>query len=206
MLLLHRNDLSLVVMSVHLSSKLDFRVFRRYPISLPIVFAATCSRCTVGTFGMGDVSCLLGPVRRDSLRTTLYGFRHGDTLHSTTPRCQRLRLNCLTTGGGGHFLIRINSAFHCMRAPSITFFCDRSGLACLRLFSKGQCVVDCSLSRLRKVLSESIFFEISEDYVSGVESVQGDSECFNDHLGLCFRPRYPRRMLIDHDHITSFLG
>lgn len=152
--------------SVRLTSKSTFRVFRRIRVAYPVVFAATCSRCTLQTFGIGDVSCLLGPVKERSVRRTLRGLALFDSNGSgpANPRAGRLIGLVHVLGGrrdcGARFLVPVgNSGLLPISISVVLLFCVESYRIGTILASKARCSFPRALSRLARYLSPALFFQ-----------------------------------------------
>lgn len=181
---------SLVLTSVHLASNLDFRTLGCTPTAIPVVFAATCSRCTMRTFGFGDFSCLLGPLSTSRLRTTVSGTA-GTNGGCTSRGLQRLfsslrggRFHCQR-----HFLLPCHSKCGAMHISSVGRVRARGGAMCLHLGGKASRIIGVSVSRLRRRLGPSYFFHTGHRCVVGVRCMLFLSGCFKKglviHLGKC---------------------
>lgn len=168
-----------------------------------IVVAATCSGCTIQTFRIGDVSCLLGPV---SLTTLQHTIRHYHIQDKNISPSMLLGMVHDPHRCGRHCIIHFGSQVIPIRAASVTCFCSRRGGACLIAGSGGHCVVSRSLSILSSRLSPKQFFHVSHDYVVTVSTVIGVIGCLNGQLGVATHPHPRFRVIIDQSQISSFLG
>lgn len=138
-------------------------------VAYPVVFAATCSRCTLQTFGIGDITCLLGPVDQASLRRTVRGLR---LLNKRIGRRGRPSLSTVVhdlggrRGCGARFLIPIGkSGLLPISMRTVRCFCVSGKLIGTMSDRKGRFIFSRSLSRLTRRLGPRSFFQTGHRFV-----------------------------------------
>lgn len=176
-----------------------------------VIFAATFSACTIHTFAIGDVSCLLGPVRQRHLTSALSGF---SALRDQCPRGRFDRrgrvlriLHALSDPIGhchAHFLVSINRELVALPIDSITCFCSRGQIAFTIAQRKERCVMSFSLSGLKRRLSPSGFFHAGQRALMRVGTVHGVRPCFRGGMIMRIIPPFGSGVLMDGRGVTSF--
>lgn len=201
----------MVFLSVRLASNVSFTFVRRTRPRDVVVFAATCSRCTVHTFAMGDVSCLLGPVGERELTRTVRGFRelatecNGAALSGSSGRLLGLLGGVDGPRGGchAHFLVSKSRGLCALRMRSVTCFCSRGGVAFTIAGRKGRRVVSLSLSGLSRRLGPSVFFHAGQRALIDMRTVRGVRGCFLKGVVMRMGPPFGSGVAMDERGVTT---
>lgn len=133
-----------------------------------IVFAATCSRCTISNFGLSTISCLLGPFRFRSLLGTTSGT-HGRFRCGLLRRRDRLK----GTSRMGNSSLFIGDSYEMIHVSVGGVHCVRNVDRCIHVFIRKRGGPIVALTDLRGVRRQlpTRFVHIRHSCVIGLHGV-----------------------------------
>lgn len=204
-LLLQQSDINLIIVDICLSDGLSFEIFEQCPVEIPIIFSTAYNEYALKAFKVNSIDYLLKPINEKELDAALYKFEHLYCLNPKMPEYKKLEESYLSNNKKKRFLTQVGDVFQYVETSEIAFFYSEQKYTYIHLFSNRRYIINYSLEQLDDILDKDVFFRVSRNCISNIQSIKKISKYFASRLKVYFQPECPHEVIVSRSRVSDFL-
>jgi len=159
----------LAFVDIQLSDDHSFEIFRRHPVSFPVIFTTAYDKYLLESFEFNSIDYLLKPITEEKLKRALdkvkklaQHFLQGNVLE-TIQRFDHGRKRILAKKGTEFVALEFDDAAYFYTDHKIVFARD---------FSGRQFIVDKNLGELEEMLDKNRFFRLNRKFIAQLKAIE----------------------------------
>src|SRR6187455_1946884 len=153
----------LAFVDIQLSDDHSFEIFRKHPVSFPVIFTTAYDKYLLESFEFNSVDYLLKPITEEKLKRSLdkvkkleQHFLQGNILklikHTSSPSKTRI-------------VAKKGNEYIALELDEVAYFFTEHKLVFVRDFSGRQLIVDKNLADLESTLDKNRFFRLNRKFI-----------------------------------------
>jgi DNA-binding LytR/AlgR family response regulator len=155
---------------IQLSDDHSFEIFRKQPISFPVIFTTAYDKYLLESFEFNSVDYLLKPITEeklkrslDKLKTLEHHFVHGN-IQKLIEQAQQPGKTRIVAKKGNEFIA--------LEMDDVAYFYTEHKIVFVRDFSGRQLIVDKNLGDLESVLDKNKFFRLNRKFIVQLKAIE----------------------------------
>lgn len=154
---------SLAFVDIRLSDDHSFEIFRKHPVTFPVIFTTAYDKYLLESFEFNSIDYLLKPITEEKLKRSLEKVKHL-TQHFGQENMQNL-INQTPSSGKSRIVARKGTEFVALNLGEVAYFFTEHKIVFVRDFSGRQMIVDKNLGELETELDHEAFFRINRKFL-----------------------------------------
>jgi DNA-binding LytR/AlgR family response regulator len=165
----------LAFVDVQLSDDHSFEIFRRHPVSFPVIFITAYDKYMMESFEFNSIDYLLKPFTEDKLRKSLEKVKRLEQ-HFVQGSIMKLirddRSSPRATGDTRERIVaRKGTEFVALKIDEVAYFFTEHKIVFVRDFGGRQMIVDKNLGELESELDAQSFFRINRKFLVSQKAI-----------------------------------
>ncbi len=159
----------LAFVDIQLSDDHSFEIFRRHPVSFPVIFTTAYDKYLLESFEFNSIDYLLKPITEEKLKRALdkvkklaQHFLQGNLLETI----QRFDY------GRKRILAKKGTEFVALEFDDAAYFYTDHKIVFVRDFSGRQFIVDKNLGELEEMLDKNRFFRLNRKFIAQLKAIE----------------------------------
>lgn len=159
----------LAFVDIQLSDDHSFEIFRKQPVSFPVIFTTAYDKYLLESFEFNSIDYLLKPITEEKLKRALdkvkklaFHFSQGNLLETI----QRF------DGGRKRILAKKGTEFVALEFDDTAYFYTDHKIVFVRDFSGRQFIVDKNLGELEEMLDKKRFFRLNRKFIAQLKAIE----------------------------------
>ena len=160
----------LAFVDIQLSDDHSFEIFRKHPVSFPVIFTTAYDKYLLESFEFNSVDYLLKPITEEKLKRSLdkvkkleQHFLQGNILklieHTSSPSKTRI-------------VAKKGNEYVALELDEVAYFFTEHKLVFVRDFSGRQLIVDKNLADLESTLDKNRFFRLNRKFIAQLKAIE----------------------------------
>lgn len=166
----HHASPDLAFVDIQLSDDHSFEIFRKHPITFPVIFTTAYDKYLLESFEFNSIDYLLKPITEEMLKRSLdkvkkleQHFLHGNVLKLIQQADQPAKNRIIAKKGNEFIALELNEAAYFYTEHKIVFVRD---------FTGRQLIVDKNLGELEVTLDKNKFFRLNRKYIVQLKAIE----------------------------------
>jgi len=191
----------LAFVDIQLSDDHSFEIFKKYPVSCPVIFTTAYDKYLLESFAFNAIDYLLKPVTEDKLQRSLEKiktlerhFLQGNVLkflqQQQAPAKQRI-------------VARKGTEFIALELDEVAYFYTEHKVVFVRDFSGRQLMVDKNLGELEAMVDKHKFFRLNRKYLAHLKSIERFKPD-NGKIRIFIRPEMQEEIFVSKETAPEF--
>jgi DNA-binding LytR/AlgR family response regulator len=204
----HPDQPELIFMDIHLADGLSFELFRRVPITCPVVFCTAYDAYALEAFHTNGVDYLLKPIGADDLRRSLDKVRALQRHFAPTAPPYEVLLRTLLQPARRYqnsFLVSYREKMMPIAVEQIAGFELTHGVTNLSTFDGQHFALPSSLEDIENHLDPAQFHRCNRQWIVARRAVLEVEPYFHRKLAVRLRVTTARPILVSKEKSTEFL-
>jgi DNA-binding LytR/AlgR family response regulator len=204
----------LILMDIHLSDGSSFEIFRRAPVSSPVIFITAYDEHALEAFEVNGIDYLLKPITRDSLLRGLRKFealrQHyaGSAAPAEAPAtlANLLRTVQQLSAPPPHktvWLVPFKNKLIPVTATDVAHFIIRSGVVSLTTLEGQHYTLDTPLDELEAQADPRQFFRANRQVLLARPSITALEPYYNSRMLVHVQPPAPELIIVPKPRVTE---
>jgi len=191
----------LAFVDIQLSDDHSFEIFKKYPVSCPVIFTTAYDKYLLESFAFNAIDYLLKPFTEDKLQRSLEKiktlerhFLQGNVLkflqQQQAPAKQRI-------------VARKGTEFIALELDEVAYFYTEHKVVFVRDFSGRQLMVDKNLGELEAMVDKHKFFRLNRKYLAHLRSIERFKPD-NGKIRIFIRPEMQEEIFVSKETAPEF--
>jgi DNA-binding LytR/AlgR family response regulator len=193
----------LIFLDIQLSDGVSFEVFRRVPVTCPVIFATAFDEYILEALQENGIDYLLKPVRTERVAAALDKFRRLRA-HFTADYAPLAKSLAREPKRRDRLLVRKGIDFVSVKTGDIAYLFTRDKLVFLMTRSGVRYMLDRPLAELESELDGSLFFRANRAYLVSADSVARCRAYGKGRLLLDLRPAPEDEIIVSQERAAAF--
>jgi two-component system LytT family response regulator len=202
----------LILMDINLSDGNSFEVFRRVPVSSPVIFITAYDEHALEAFQVNGIDYLLKPITRDSLQHGLRKFEalrqhYTDCAAGTEANLAALLRTVQQLGAPPAYktswLIPFKTKLIPVAATDVAHFIIRNGVVSLTTLEGQHYTLDTPLDELEAQVDPRQFFRANRQVLLARPSVTALETYYNGRMLVHVQPAAPEIIIVPKPRVTE---
>lgn len=160
----------LAFVDIQLSDDHSFEIFRRHPVSFPVIFTTAYDRYLLESFEFNSIDYLLKPITEDKLTRALDKVKKF-AQHFIKASVLEL-MQQTNPPGRTRILAKKGTEFIALEFDDVAYFYTDHKIVFVRDFSGRQFIVDKNLGELEELLDKDRFFRINRKFIAQLKAIE----------------------------------
>ena len=198
----------LALMDIELADGQSFEIFKRTPVTFPVVFTTAYDDFALQAFKVNSIDYLLKPVGREELEAALSKF---EQLHTPAPNegqidIDRLlkQLNQREPEFKTRFLVRVGQKMIPVGIQDSAWFHSEEKLTFLHTYDGRRYPVDFTLDELDRTLNPTRYFRANRQFILAIDTVVNVHMHFNGKLKVDMKPKPAEEVIVSREKAAEF--
>ncbi|MBL0740087.1 LytR/AlgR family response regulator transcription factor [Chryseolinea lacunae] len=158
----------LAFVDIQLSDDHSFEIFRKHPITFPVIFTTAYDKYLLESFEFNSIDYLLKPVTEEKLKRALDKVK---TLERHFVMGNVTRLLDAGTAGKNRIIARKGTEFIALPLDDVAYFYTEHKIVFARDFAGRQLIVDKNLAELEAMVDKKKFFRLNRKYLAQLKAI-----------------------------------
>ncbi len=197
----------LVLMDIHLSDGISFRIFDRVQVDSPIIFTTAHQQYALQAFRVNSIDYLLKPVSFGSLAKAMQKWQSWTThthfaladRHTVSGSVHKLSVPYKT-----RFLVRYGDHIQYKPTAEIAYFYADGKTAYLVAADGRRYVVDYTLEELERLLDPDNFLRLNRKVLTRIEAVKDIRAYIGGRLKVQLQPPTEEPVVVSRERVPYF--
>jgi DNA-binding LytR/AlgR family response regulator len=160
----------LAFVDIQLSDDHSFEIFRRQPVSFPVIFTTAFDKYIMESFEFNSIDYLLKPITEEKLRRSLEKVKKLEQ-HFFQGNLQKI-IQSQIESPTGRIVARKGTEFVALNQEEIAYFFSEHKIVFVSDFSGRQMIVDKSLAELENQMSARAFFRLNRKFLANQKAIE----------------------------------
>ena len=201
---LKNNSFDLIFMDIQLSDGLCFEIFEHIEINKPIIFTTAFDQYAIKSFQENGIGYILKPVNKTNVKKAIEKYHKLFYPNLSLENLKKLIIynnektyrNRISINSGNKIsFIKINEIAYFYSDDNSTFAVNING---------DRKLIDQSLSVLENQLNPNLFYRITRNCITHINSIDTISKYFNSRLKIKLKPIFKKELLISRVNVPDF--
>lgn len=160
----------LAFVDIQLSDDHSFEIFRKTPVSFPVIFTTAYDKYLLESFEFNSVDYLLKPITEEKLKRSLdkvkkleQHFLQGNILKLIEHTSSHSKTRIVAKKGNEYVALELDE---------VAYFFTEHKLVFVRDFSGRQLIVDKNLADLESALDKNRFFRLNRKFIAQLKAIE----------------------------------
>jgi two-component system, LytTR family, response regulator LytT len=198
----------LILMDIHLSDGLSFRLFEKIKIESPIIFITAYDQYAIQAFKTNSIDYLLKPLDKTELFAAFDKFlelRNKNLpakAYDYTELAQDIQK--LSKKYKNRFLVKYGDTILFKNIEEVSYFYADEKVVYIVTTDSKKFLVDYNLEDLEEILDPHVFYRINRKFVVKIEAIQKVKTLFNSRLQVFLKPNFESEIYVSRERSQLF--
>lgn len=206
---LHQNpEPDLLLLDIHLSDGLCFRLFEQVEVKSPVIFTTAYEQYALQAFKTNSIDYLLKPLDKADLMKALtkyHSLQHDRRVLSQGEVLQiRNALQTINKKYKNRFLVKFGDTIQFKNVEEIAYFFADDKHVYLVTQEGRKFLIDYNLESLEELLDPHLFFRVNRKLIVHIEAVQKVKSLLNSRLQVFLKPAFDQDIYVSKERNPEF--
>jgi two-component system, LytTR family, response regulator LytT len=193
----------LLLVDIHLSDGLSFRLFEQISVKSPVIFTTAYDQYAIQAFKVNSVDYLLKPLDKDDLGKALgkYHSWSQDRKAILSSDIQRISqvLSSFNKQYKNRFLVKFGDTIQFKTADEVAYFFADDKLVYLVANDGRRFLIDYRLEQLEELLDPQFFFRLNRKMIVRIDAVQKIKALNNSRLQIFVKQNFEQEIFVSKE-------
>ena len=198
----------LLLLDIHLSDGLCFRLFEQISVNSPVIFTTAYDQYALQAFKLNSIDYLLKPLDKTELHNALIKHRslNDNRGRISVSDIRRLEENMLSLSKKykHRFLVKYSDTILYKNADEVAYFYADDKVVFLVTSEARKYLVDYNLESLEELLDPNFFFRINRKIIARIQSIQKVKTLLSSRLQVFLTPAFEQATYVSRERSPEF--
>ena len=198
----------LILMDIHLSDGLSFRLFEKLKIEVPIIFITAFDQYAIQAFKTNSIDYLLKPIDKVELFAAFDKFVDIKSKNTAFANIDYSSLaddiQKLSKKYKNRFLVKYGDTILFKNIEEVAYFYADEKVVYIVTTDSKKFLVDYKLEDLEEMLDPHIFYRINRKFVVKIEAILKVKTLFNSRLQVFLAPGFEGEIYVSREKSQAF--
>ncbi len=198
----------LILMDIHLSDGLSFRLFEKIKIEIPVIFITAFDQYAIQAFKTNSIDYLLKPIDKVELYAAFDKFLDLRTKNTSPNTFDYSTLaediQKLSKKYKNRFLVKYGDTILFKNIEEVAYFYADEKVVYIVTMEGKKFLVDYKLEDLEEILDPHVFYRINRKFVIKIEAIQKIKTLFNSRLQVFLNPAFEDEIYVSREKSQQF--
>lgn len=198
----------LLLLDIHLSDGLCFRLFERISVKSPVIFTTAYDQYALQAFKVNSVDYLLKPLDKTELHNALIKHRNLNAARGgvSLADIKKIEENMLSFSKKykHRFLVKYADTILYKNIEDVAYFFADDKVVFLVTLEGRKYLIDYNLESLELLLDPHLFFRINRKVIARIESIQKVKTLLSSRLQVFLKPAFEQNTFVSRERSPDF--
>ena len=198
----------LLLLDIHLSDGLCFRLFERLAVKCPVIFTTAYDQYALQAFKLNSIDYLLKPLDKTELQNALIKYRNLNESRGgiSLADIRRIEENMLSFSKKykHRFLVKYADTILYKNIDEVAYFYADDKVVYLVTSEGRKYLVDYNLESLEELLDPQLFFRINRKIIARIQSIQKVKALLSSRLQVFLKPPFEQNTYVSRERSPEF--
>jgi two-component system, LytTR family, response regulator LytT len=198
----------LMLVDIHLSDGLSFRIFDQIPLKSSVIFTTAYDQYAIQAFKVNSIDYLLKPLDTQELSLALGKYytlsRERKQLESSDIMRISQAIQAFQKKYKNRFLVKFGDTIQFKQVDEVAYFFADDKLVYLVANDGRRYLIDYRIEQLADVLDPQYFFRINRKMIVRIAAIHKIKNLINSRLQLFLQPIFEQEIFISKEKSTAF--
>lgn len=202
---LQQNDADIIFMDVELSDGTCFEIFQQIDITAKVIITTAYDNYAIRAFRVNSIDYLLKPVDKEQLVEAVNKCRISTDTPSAGELFRPLYTDTESPAYKQRFIVRLGDQIRIVKVEDIAYFISKEKTTYLVTSQDKRYIVDFSLDAVETKLDPSLFFRVSRQCITNINSIKLVTRHFSGRLKLQLLPACDDDIFVSRVRTSDFM-
>lgn len=202
---LQQNETDLIFMDVELSDDICFEIFQQIDITAKVIITTAYDSYAIKAFRVNSIDYLLKPIDRELLVEAVNKCRVKTDAPATGELFRPLYTEPDTTAYKQRFIVRLGDQIRIVKVADVAYFISKEKTTYLVTTQDKRYIVDFSLDAIETKLDPALFFRVSRQCITNINSIKLVTRHFSGRLKLQLLPAGEDEVFVSRVRTGDFM-
>jgi len=202
----HEPDL--LLLDIHLSDGLCFRLFEKISVKSPVIFTTAYDQYALQAFKVNSVDYLLKPLDKTELQNALIKYRNLNAARGgiSLTDIRKIEENMLSFSKKykHRFLVKYADTILYKNIEEVAYFYADDKVVFLVTTEGRKHLIDYNLESLEELLDPHLFFRINRKIIARIQSIQKVKTLLSSRLQVFLKPAFEQNTFVSKERSPDF--
>ncbi len=168
------NEVELIFTDIKLKDGLSLEAFRKYPISVPVIFITAYDNYALEAFRSNGVDYLLKPIDKEAVEQSiekLRGLKRSNFVHPSSA-IENVLKSYLQKDFKNRFMVKVGEHIRSVKTDDVAFFYAEGRNGFIVTNAKARYIIDYKMETLEEILNPKVFFRVNRTYIINIDAIK----------------------------------
>lgn len=198
----------LLLLDIHLSDGLCFRIFERITVNSPVIFTTAYDQYALQAFKVNSIDYLLKPLDKTELQNALIKYRNLNAARGgiSLADIRKIEENMLSFSKKykHRFLVKYADTILYKNIEEVAYFYADDKVVFLVTLEGRKYLIDYNLESLEELLDPHLFFRINRKIIARIQSIQKVKTLLSSRLQVFLKPAFEQNTFVSRERSPDF--
>ncbi len=198
----------LLLLDIHLSDGLCFRIFERITVNSPVIFTTAYDQYALQAFKVNSIDYLLKPLDKTELQNALIKYRNLNAARGgiSLADIRKIEENMLSFSKKykHRFLVKYADTILYKNVEEVAYFYADDKVVFLVTLEGRKYLIDYNLESLEELLDPHLFFRINRKIIARIQSIQKVKTLLSSRLQVFLKPAFEQNTFVSRERSPDF--
>ena len=197
----------LVLMDVQLADGISFEIFKKTPVTAPIIFTTAYDEYAIRAFKVNSIDYLLKPIDDEEFSRAINKFQFRTDENATTQKLMERIGNAMQEMVKGYkerFVTKVGEHLKFIDVNEILFFFSEDKTTFCRTRDNRSHILDYTLDDVEHLVDPKRYFRINRKYIVGIESIVDMISHVNSRIRVVLKGSTDHDVIVARERVQEF--